>query len=98
MFIILENIIITIFLSQNYDSKIPRQLLNSFKMLTILSIIWRSASFITITLVDFFYTCDIYDNSGYTGAFLDNNDVTCTYELFNDRTNIMDSALCIDPV
>ena len=33
---------ITLILSQNYDSSSSRQLLNSFKTLTILSIIWSS--------------------------------------------------------
>ena len=40
---VLESEIITLFLSQNYDSYISRQRLNSFKTLTILSIIWSSS-------------------------------------------------------
>ena len=40
MFIVLESEII---LSQNSDSDISTQLLNSFKTLTFLSIIWREA-------------------------------------------------------
>ena len=46
MFIVLGNEIITLILSQNYDSNISRQLLNSFKTLTILSLIQRSAPLI----------------------------------------------------
>ena len=43
MFIVLESEIYTLFLSQNYGSTISRQLLNSSKTLTILSILWSSA-------------------------------------------------------
>ena len=42
MFILLESEIITLILSQNYDSNISRQLLNSFKTLTMLSILWSA--------------------------------------------------------
>ena len=45
MFMILESEIITPILSQNYDSKSSRQLLNSFKTLTILSIFWEFSTF-----------------------------------------------------
>ena len=43
MFIVLEGEMITLVVFQNYDSNISRQLLNSFKTLTILSIFWSSA-------------------------------------------------------
>ena len=39
MFIVLESEMITLILSQNYDSYISRQLLNSFKTLTCISLI-----------------------------------------------------------
>ena len=39
---VLESEIITVILSQNYDSNISRQFLNSFKTSTIISIIWSS--------------------------------------------------------
>ena len=40
---VVESEIITLILSQSYYSNISRQLLNSFKTLTILSIVWSSA-------------------------------------------------------
>ena len=43
MFIVLESEITTLILFLNYDSNISRQLLNSFKTLTMLFIIWSSA-------------------------------------------------------
>ena len=42
MFMALESGIISITLSQNYDYNISRQLLNSFKSLTIISMFWSS--------------------------------------------------------
>ena len=43
MFRVLESEIITLMLCQNYDSDMSRQLLNSFKTLTIIYIFWSSA-------------------------------------------------------
>ena len=40
MFIVRESEIITLMLSPNYDFNISKQLLNSFKTLAILSILW----------------------------------------------------------
>ena len=45
---VLESEIITLTLTQNYDSNISWQRLNSFKTLIILSIIWSSASLIEL--------------------------------------------------
>ena len=43
MFIVLESESVTLIVSQNYVSNISRQPLNSFKTLTILSLLWNSA-------------------------------------------------------
>ena len=50
MFIVLESEIITLMISQNYDSNISR-LLNTYKTLTKQSIIWSSAPLNVINFI-----------------------------------------------
>ena len=75
---LLEGEIITLILSQNYDSNISRQLLNSFKTLTILSILWGFNTF----KIQVSTTCVII-------AMHIHVDI---YESFNKKPNIVDPA------
>ena len=60
MFIVLKNQITNLMLSQNYDSNISWQLLNNFKTLNTLSIIWSSGRL----------TCSLCDRLIWRGALL----------------------------